>query len=177
MKKIYYVFFTCLLAAGFFCCTKEGPRGPKGSTGAPGVDGNANVKTYIITDSLKLVWHYDVEIKLLFDSTFAIPDSIREEGMILIYMKYTAYSNWWYFTPGLGPGSQFMTRAYYGDNTLNITRTNPDGSSWSGGAGFQVLKIRIVLVSPSELELIGRKSAMPDFSNYDATMEYFGINE
>lgn len=178
MKKISSVFFACLLAAGLFSCTKEGPRGPKGATGAPGVDGNANVKTYIITDTALLKWDAGYQMVLFFDSTFVIPDSIQEDGMILIYVKYgDGFDNWWYFTPGMGPAATFQTRVYYSSTYLVIQALNPDGTFYSGGVLPPAVKMRIVLVSPSEVALIERKSAMPDFSDYETAMEHFRIND
>lgn len=172
MKNRFAFLLTLLVAAIIFSCTPE--EGPQGKTGASGADGNANVHTYIFTDSLQLAWSSN-EIRILYDSVFTIPDSIRESGLVLVYMEFYSYPDWWYMSPGLAAAGIISTRHSYNYERLFITALDPDGTLWSGGTLPPVSKIKVVLASPSQVTMMRKTHAMPDFSDHDATMEALGV--
>jgi hypothetical protein len=170
MKKHVTLFLLCLLVSGFFCCTKEGPRG---RTGNDGKDGNANVVTYLITDSVKLTWDWNNKINLYYDTSFTIPDSIRNEGVVLVYMRYKIASSYWYPAPGLAVDAYWMTRVSIGINSLIISLYDPDGTSWSGTTDISVSDLRVILISPSALHNLARKG-IPT-GDHDAVCAELGL--
>lgn len=173
MKRFISVFVICFMAVAFFSCEKEGPRGAKGPAGADGVDGNANVKTFIFTDSLQLAWS-SAYMNLQYDSVFFIPDSIRTEGMVLIFMEYYDFSNWWYPAPGIGAGGYVQIRIGFDTYRLMFGALNPDGSTWSSSTPPPAIKaVRVILVPPSEVILMRKQIDNPNLLDYDAAMEYF----
>lgn len=178
MKRLITVSLICLLAVAFFSCEKEGPRGARGPAGADGADGNANVKTFIFTDSLKLSWNGGTVLNLLYDSVFSIPDSIRTEGMVLIYMEFFDFADWWYPAPGLGAGGYVMIRTGFDPSRLMFIALDPDGSNWSSSTPPPEIKaVRVILVPPSEVIMMRKLNETPDLSDYDATMKYFASRE
>jgi hypothetical protein len=170
MKKALTVLIVCLLAFTFLYCTKEGDRGPRGPAGA---DGNANVKTFIFTDSLKLAWG-SAYMNLLYDSVFFIPDSIRTEGMVLVYMEYYDFSDWWYPAPGIGAGGYVQIRIGFDTYRMLFGALKPDGSTWSSSTPPPAIKaVRVILVPPSEVIMMRKLKETPDLSDPDAAMDYF----
>ncbi|HRZ41544.1 MAG TPA: hypothetical protein P5228_02455 [Bacteroidales bacterium] len=148
------IFFAILfIVVAIASCGKDGVDG---KDGIDGKDGNANVVSYILSDSIKLLWQNNA-IHLLYDSTFTIPDSIRNDGIVLVYLQYgVTYPGNWYFSPGLGPLGLWQTRYSIGDNELTIHMLNPDGSAWSGGTPEAVTKIKVVLVPASKVYLLAK---------------------
>jgi len=174
MKKALTVLLVCLLAFTFLYCTKEGERGPRGPAGA---DGNANVKTYIFTDSLELSWT-GAGFSLLYDSVFSIPDSIRTEGMVLIYMEYYMLPDWWYAAPGMGAGGYVLIRTGFDPNRVMIIALDPDGKNWSSSTPPPAVKtVRVILVPPSEVIMMRKLKETPDLSDPVAALDYFSRRE
>jgi len=177
MKRVVTVILVCMIAVAFISCEKEGPRGPRGpagADGADGADGNANVKTYIFTDSLKLSW-MGYTMNLYYDSVFSIPDSIRTEGMVLIYMEYYILPNWWYSAPGIGAGGNVMIRTGFSSSRLLFVALDPDGSTWSSTTPPPAIKsVRVILVPPSQVIMMRKQNDNPDLSDYNVAVKYFG---
>jgi hypothetical protein len=173
MKRHVTIFLLCLLVSGFFYCTKEGPRGRTGNDGKDGKDGNANVMTYLITDPVKLTWDMSNKIFLYYDTTFTIPDSIRNEGVVLVYMRYKTAPSYWYPAPGLAVDAFWMTRVSIGSNVLIISLYDPDGTSWSGTTDISVSDLRVILISPSSLQILARKGIST--GDHDAVCAELGI--
>ncbi len=174
MKKFLYFSAIILVSVLLIQCTKEGTQGPAGINGTSGLDGNANVTTYIITDSIKLLWGGNY-IQLHYDSTFNIPDSIQNEGVVLMYMRFSSSMTFWYPVPGVGLNGTCLIRFALGDERIAINIMNPDGSVWSGGTPPEVDAIRIILIPASTIILLGAPGRSVDVSNLDEVMDYYGL--
>ncbi|MFO7722791.1 MAG: hypothetical protein R6V49_06155 [Bacteroidales bacterium] len=175
MKKLLFLFSMVLMALMFTECTKEGPRGRPGADGKDGTDGNANVQSYLFTNPTTIEWDASNSIYLYYDTVFAVPDSIRNEGIILIYMQYQETGTAWYFVPGLGPNGLWNTRIWITENYIRIYALNPDGTSYSGTPLFTPVTIRVVLIPPTAATVIARKGNPPNYEDYFAVEEYFGL--
>jgi hypothetical protein len=178
MKKILTVATMVLLAMTMmFCEQEEGPRGVPGADGedgADGKDGNANVITYLFTDSLDIAWGGST-INFNYDTSFTIPDSIIEEGVILVYKKVKSFTVMWYPVPGLGYNGLYVTRLFIRDDMIQIRAYDPDGSSWSGGTLPELSAIKIILIPSSTVINMKKSGANIDFKDYEATMDYFDL--
>jgi hypothetical protein len=172
MKKNFILLF--VIAFACLQCTKEGPAGPKGATGLTGADGNANVITYLITDSTLLAWDFNNVIALQYDSTFNIPDSIKNEGVVLVYLKFEMASNYWYPCPGLGVDGYFQTRLAIGNTSIRIQIFNADGSFYTGTPP-EVSAVRIIQIPASTVIAMGKNSQCPEFQDYKAVMRFFNL--
>ncbi len=175
MKKSMYLMVVALISMTMMFCTKEGPVGPRGPAGSDGTDGNANVITYLITDSATIAWNNSNSIYLYYDSLFAVPDSIRNEGVILIYMQYVNTGTAWYFVPGLGPDGFFNTRIWIQENFIRIYALDPDGTIFSGTSLYTPFCIRVVLIPSTTV--ISMTADKVDINSYEATMEYLGLEK
>lgn len=167
MKRTLFFTLTIIIAMALVQCEKEGPRG---KTGPAGKDGNANVTTYLITDSAKIAWKSNNEIQLYYDSVFFIPDSILSGGMILVY-KLVELNNMWYHVPGLGYGGLYNTRSWISSGGYFISAANPDGTYYSGTPLPQLVAVKIVLVPASTLIQIRKSGYEGDFSDHDEAIE------
>lgn len=165
MKTKIVFFVLALITMMFSFCTKEGPRGPRGPAGADGSDGNANVITYLFTNPATINWSSGPihSIYLYYDTSFVVPDSIRNDGVILVYMQYENYGTAWYQSPGLGPDGRILTRIWITDNFLRIYALDPDGSDWTGGStAYNPSTIKVILISASEAKIIARMGLTPE---------------
>lgn len=167
-KKQISAAITLTLALGIVmlsACKKEtGPTGPAGK------DGNANVKVYLFpganltTSNASIINH----IPLRFSAV--------DSSLLLAYHKSCGY---WYATPGLGCGPSYMTRVRYNNiglaDSTEVTTSiyNVDGATYSG-SGEVIEKVKYI-VAPATA-VFGKKEAV-DYSNYKATMKYFGLSE
>lgn len=170
MKKILQFSIILIFAALIMSCTEEGPRGPQGK---PGIDGNANVETFLFTDSVKLSW-VSTGIILFYDSVFTIPDSIINEGMVLVYIKFYNFDQWWYMSPGVAAAGLLATRFAYTSNQLYIEALNRDGNAWTGGNIEPVHSIRVVLVPSTTATLVHRQNI--NLTDYEAVRKHLGIS-
>lgn len=174
-----------LFLMGMVSCTKEGPTGPAGADGQNGLDGqdgqngqdgkdgNANVVTYVITDSVKLLWVGNF-IQLYYDSVFSIPDSILDEGLVLVYMKFSSSLNFWYAIPGWGNNGTCILRSAIGGERIALNIMDPDGTSYTGTPPV-VHSVRVVLVSPSAVNLLARQGHRLNLDDHDAVIRYFAL--
>lgn len=174
MKKSMFLMVVVLVSITMMFCTKEGPVGPRGPAGADGTDGNANVITYLITDSAMLAWS-GTYIQLYYDSTFIIPDSIINEGVVMMYIKYASSTGFWYPCPGHGPNGTFYTRFALGDLRIAINLLDADGTSWTGVTPPVVTAVRIILIPATTV--ISMTADKVDINSYEATMDYLGLEK
>jgi hypothetical protein len=158
-----------LLLGGLFTitsCTKEGPQGPAGTNGTNGVDGNANVKVYNFpADSIS----GGAEISL---SLSGLTSGYLDSSLVLVYFVDGA-NGLWYGSPGLGANHAYQTRWYLNSSSVKFKAADPDGSSYSGST-LHFDKFKVVVAKGSEF--FGKKEPV-DFTNYAATMRYFGLKE
>lgn len=184
MRRLLSVLVLVLFAITLTQCTKEGPRGPQGPAGADGVDGtdgtdgvdgNANVKTFLFTNPATIEWDASNSIYLYYGSVFSIPDSIRDEGVILIYMQYSTTGTAWYFVPGLQVNGEFNTRIWITETFLRIYALEPDGSPWTTGTLHAPKTIKVVLIPGTDATIINRKGNALDVTDYYAVKEYFNL--
>ncbi|HRZ42125.1 MAG TPA: hypothetical protein P5228_05420 [Bacteroidales bacterium] len=182
MKKVTILFSLLLMAAAvalmFTQCAKEGPRGPAGADGIDGqdgTDGNANVITYFFTDSAKIAWNTN-SIYFYYDANFSIPDSIMEYGVILVYTKVkNPTASMWYPVPGLGENANYVTRLFIRNDYLMIRGYNPDGSPWSGGALPELAAVKVILIPSTTILNMKKAGGLPDFRDYNTTVETLGL--
>jgi hypothetical protein len=166
MKKSLILIFVMAASLTFLHCAKEGPRG---RTGADGKDGNANVITYLFTDSAKIAWQGSY-IDLFFDSVFTIPDTIQMTGMVLVYTKIDGQTLW-YPVPGIGLDGTYTTRMFIQDFRLGIRGLDPDGSNYTGSGLPKFSAIKVVLVPSTTLIQIRKSGYIGDFEDHDKVME------
>lgn len=171
MKKLFSLIIVLGLLVGLMSCTKEGPAGPAGKNGT---DGNANVTTYLFTDSATITWSATSTITLSYDSVFNITDSIRDESVFLIYSKMKV-GGLWYPVPGLGSGGSYTTRYFIGSNSIVIQLRNPDGSTWSGTNKPEFSAIKVCVIPSTTV--IEMNAAGINQENYQECMRYLFPDE
>lgn len=152
-------------------CSKEegpvGPQGPTGLTGATGAAGQNGISGAIAYEFTNKVLPFNVNLPV----TFASIDS----SIVLVYYKDAGANYTWYQAPGLGRAGEYQTR-YFIDGTsvlgLYMSLYNPDGSTYTGNA-ITFSKVKLVLVPHA---MFGKKENV-DYSDYKATMKYYGLAE
>lgn len=170
MKKNKAVVMAMALLAGVLftvsSCTKEGEQGPAGTNGTNGQDGNANVKVFnFAADSIA----GSAEVDLLLSG---LTSGYLDSSLILVYFV-DGSNGLWYGSPGLGANNDYQTRWYLNSIDVRFKAANPDGSNYSGTT-LHFSKFKVVVAKGSEF--FGKKEPV-DFSNYNATMRYFGLKE
>jgi hypothetical protein len=170
MKKLFSLTIILGLLVGLMSCTKEGPAGPAGKNGT---DGNANVTTYLFTDSATISWTGEY-INLHYDSIFNLNDSTIRSSVILVYYQSQQFQTW-YAVPGIGVSGVFQTRMTIANTMIQIQARDLDGSSWSG-TSLPVLSAIKVCVIPSTT-VIEMNAAGIHQENYQETMRYLFPDE
>jgi hypothetical protein len=146
-------------------CKKE--AGPAGTNGK---DGNANVKVYLFGPKVMS------STSSGYFQYLPLRHSQVDSVVVLAYHKAQDY---WFSTPGLGLLNAYNSRLrldVFGtlDSTeASITISNVDGTSYTGpDVLFQNVKFVVIPAST----VVGKKEDV-DFSDYKATMNYFGLPE
>jgi hypothetical protein len=149
-------------------CKKE--AGPAGAAGKDGKDGNTNVKVYLFAGA-------NLTSGLFYiTNNIPIRFSAVDSSVLLAYHKSCGY---WFPTPGLGCGASYMARVRYNtsgypDSTeVSTSIFNPNGTTYSSG-GEYIEKVKYVVAPASAV--FGKKETV-DYSDYKATMKYFGLSE
>ena len=146
---------------------KKGDKGPAGADGTNGTNGNANVKLIVFgKDSIQ---SSNSGITRSFPTAYT--QNFIDSSMVLVY---TLHSNGlWYPVPGIGANSAYQMRMYYDATGVYMDARNLDGTVYSGGK--QVFtKIKVLLTPASSYS--GHRIKQPvDFTDYKATMSYFGL--
>ncbi len=142
----------------------------KKEAGPAGKDGNTNVKVYLF-DGASLT-----AVNAGIANNIPIRFSEVDSSLVLAYHKSGGY---WFSTPGLGFGPYYMARVRYNstmypDSTEVFTSIHDaDGSTYSG-SGESIEKVKYVVAPASAV--FGKKETV-DYSDYKATMKYFGLSE
>ncbi len=142
----------------------------KKEAGPAGKDGNANVKVYIFKGATLTTTTAGMT------NNIPIRFSAIDSSVVLAYHKSGGY---WFSTPGLGFGPYYMARVRYNstmypDSTEVFTSIHDaDGSTYSG-SGESIEKVKYVVAPASAV--FGKKETV-DYSDYKATMKYFGLSE
>ena len=145
----------------------QGPQGPAGADGQDGKDGNANVQLYefgvqTFTNSLNL--------------QLSVSRETVDKSLLLIYYNPAAEAeSAWYQMPGMGPGGSYHTRYFIFQSsvspsiyTLGIRTVKADGTAH--GIAVTYNKIKVIFAEASSI-IPGRL----DFDDYEAVMDYFGL--
>lgn len=173
MKKLMTI---GLLLGGLFLvqsCSKEegpvGPQGPQGATGATGAAGQNGVSgavAFTFTNQNNGA-----------TGTLTIDSSVLNASAILVYYQ-DAYNSSpiWYQAPGIGANAAYQTRYYINVgptlSTFTLSLYDVDGSTYSGAA-VTLSEVKVVLIPHT---LFGKKAPV-DYSDYRATMRYYGLAE
>jgi|JI10StandDraft_1071094.scaffolds.fasta_scaffold169114_3 hypothetical protein len=163
MKTVKSTLIVCLLAifVAIVGCTKEGPSGK---------DGNANVKVfYFANDSLSNTHEFVRELPL--------SGGYIDSSLVLAYYIDKTVTSYWYSSPGLGSYSAYQTRFIIERDVVSTSKFYLKVNSPSGGiyTGTVLLdKVKVVVVKGGSFT--GKKDPV-DYSNYKATMKYYGIEE
>ncbi|MFN8315117.1 MAG: hypothetical protein U0T32_01560 [Chitinophagales bacterium] len=142
----------------------------KKEAGPAGKDGNTNVKVYLFAGA-------NLTSGLFYiTNNIPIRFSAVDSSVVLAYHKCGGY---WFATPGLGYGPSYMARVrYYNTGYPDSTEVTTsifdmDGSLYSGGS-VTIEKVKYVVAPASAV--YGKKETV-DYSDYKATMKYFGLSE
>ena len=170
MNKLFSLTIVLGLLVGLMSCTKEGPAGPAGKNGT---DGNANVTTYLFTDSATISWTLTSNIiSLEYDSIFNLTDSLLEESIILVYANINSY---WNFIPGLGYGALYSTRLFFDNSAITIQLRDPDGTTWTGTNKPEFSAIKVCVIPSTTV--IEMNAAGIHQENYEECMRYLFPSE
>ncbi|WP_199417121.1 hypothetical protein [Chitinophaga silvatica] len=180
-----------LLFVVFGCSKKEGPQGPAGPagpngatgatgatgpTGPQGATGNANVVMYTF-GSKTFTGLYNYALGNLRTS---FVDSCL---ILAYYVPSTEGQTTWYQIGGLASGALYDTRGF-----IYQTSTSPSqyaysarlvtvGSSASYPNSVTFTKFKVILAPASTIIAGARGANHPDFNDYKATLEFFGLKD
>lgn len=145
---------------------EKGDRGLQGYTGAkgsPGDDGNANVTQYIINKQIK-----PVKANSGFWWKLSIDPYIAKNAIFLVFVQRAST---WYPVPG--DQFQYMSHNTSGNTTtITIGKPTPSALSWSGK-----FSVKIFVIEASETVYFRNSDPLPDFKDYHAVCEYYGLEE
>lgn len=184
MKNVKFMMLLLIVATSFCNCSKEGPqgatgpqgtqgpKGDKGDAGPLGVPGNANVLLFNF-GSRTFTSSTDYSLKI---SAGMVDSSI----VVAYYNPSTEVATAWYPIPGLGNSGLFESRSFiYQTSTspstysFSVRLLNPNGTG-TYGSSVTWTKTRIFFIKASEI-MTGRKTPLPDFTDYYAVCRYFEI--
>jgi hypothetical protein len=133
-------------------------------------DNKGKVKAYIFTNQYLSSSHD-------FNGTIPLRSTAVDSALILIYY-FDIQVNGWFSSPGPGTAAMYQTRYFLGaqqDSTLvTLKAYSPAFGPYSGGT-ITLPKVKVIVAIADET-LTGKKAPV-DFSNYRATMNYFGLKE
>jgi hypothetical protein len=87
MRKIAKITLALSVIALMFTNCKKTEVGPKGDTGAPGINGNANVKTQSFANH---AWQYQAPIYYSILNYTAINQNVLDYGQVLVALETSA---------------------------------------------------------------------------------------
>jgi hypothetical protein len=102
-----------------------------------------------------------------------------DSSLVLVYFQDSAYEGRWYQAPGLGDRNFYLTysvQPYPGLATrsiLNLTMKSAVGGYNYTGPDININTVKLV-VAPGDFFAVHKKDPV-DFSDYYATMHYFGL--
>lgn len=133
----------------------KGPKGNNGVDGVDGEDGNANITQYVFGEFL-------VQNT---SNVFTIPvdKSIIDKSAIHVYVKRAST---WVPIPSKEFGQIFIN-GYTGTTNVFISEAGE-------AVGYQYTGLRII-VAEAETTVIMNARTMPDFNDYEAVSDHFGI--
>lgn len=142
----------------------------KENDATPGNDENGKVKAYIFTNEYLSSSHD-------FNGTIPLRGTAVDSALILVYY-FDIQVNGWFSSPGPGTAVLYQTRYFLNpvqDSTeVTLKAYSPSFGPYNGGT-IVLPKVKIIVAIADET-LTGKKAPI-DFSNYSATMQYFGLKE
>lgn len=169
------ILFFAIIATMFAGCTKEGPEGPQGpagtngTNGSNGIDGNANVKTQIIS-VIPGEWNTSSNTLYVVKNVSIITSDIVSNGAVLVYWKSSGSSSY-QALPFTWPGTnEILYRFWYdtGELELDIYQENGPPPSPTTTYTYKVVAIQGDLQS---------KITGVDFKDYEKVKQYFLFND
>lgn len=165
MKTIKQILLFAMFAFLLSSCKKEtGPAGPMG---------NANITSIIFNNPIVSGTVFD-------DSLPGVTYSSLSNSLLLTYIQDDMCPDIWYSVPGLGCLAIYTSRVFtYRKSNDTVTTyltlelRNPDGNFLQYSR--TITKLRVI-VAPASTLLTGKKEPV-DFSDYNATVNYFGLKE
>lgn len=156
-RQIKFISIIAIVLTGVISC--EGPVGPagqQGEAGKPGpkgeegATGSANVTSYLFTD---LEWSGSARsINIFYDEVFNIPDDVKEEGLVLFYVKFDVSPQVWWPAPApyvLAGGEEYSVVAAFGNGAIAILLRSSDGSQIPAPQEvINLAALRVVVVPP-----------------------------
>jgi hypothetical protein len=168
-KKLITAFAVFAVLALSTSCKKaeDGATGPTGPAGSNGTNGNSNVKAYYFGKDSITSLNPNITLNLPSPVTSNMIDS----SAVLVYHSA---SGLWFPSPGVGLNSTYQTRIYTQNTTLYVKSLDPDGTAYSGG---KVIfdKLKVIVIPASDFSGFRKKPV--DFTDYKATMQYYGLAE
>lgn len=159
-RQIKFISIIAIVLMGVISCEGPvGPTGPQGESGKQGprgeegAVGSANVTSYLFTD---LEWSGSARsINIFYDEVFNISDEVKEEGVVLFYIKFDASPNVWWPAPApyiLVGDEQYSIVAAFGNGAIVLLLRNPDGTQIPANEDvINVAALRVILVPPGAL--------------------------
>ncbi len=165
--KIFITVFTVFTL--LISCKKgdKGDTGPIGAAGTSGINGNANVKVFYFGKDSIDASHSALVLALPATVTSNMIDS----SAVLVYHKITGL---WFSSPGFGLNAAYQTRVYTQVTDVYLKALNPDGTGYSG-VKYVFEKLKVIVIPSSDFSGFRKKPV--DFTDYSATMKYYGLSE
>ncbi|MBK7883129.1 MAG: hypothetical protein IPJ81_04480 [Chitinophagaceae bacterium] len=186
MKKLKLFLAVAVIALTVASCGKgdKGDKGDTGATGAPGAPGqqgpigqtgSANVKAFIFTGP-QLTWPNALNAQRRFNLTLpaSVAQADLDNGLVLTYMKV---GNAHYQVPDFVSNLGKFVRLFRSNKTLTFTAMNEDFTTVTTGDLDEASEVKVMVIPPGAAPTVINGKSAVDFSDYKATMKYFGLPE
>lgn len=180
MKKLFLILFSMTMIISFSRCSKDDSEGPQGEQGLQGDQGpqgdqgDPGTANVIYSDWIDPTWNHTAGLYIAEIEDSNITPDIISGGVVLVYKNSGITGSGDIFQAELLPyydGSKSLTFKIrsYNDHVIEITA---EGYSSEPGV---TTKFRYIIIP-------GGKSArpespLPDFEDYQAVCEFYGIKE
>lgn len=189
MKKLKLFLAVAIVALTVASCGKDGDKGDTGATGpagAPGPQGpvgpagqtgSANVKAFVFTGP-QLTWPNTLNASRQFSLTLpaTVPQADIEDGIVLTYMRH---GNFDYQVPDFVLNLGFYVRVVrsFNSRTFIFGAMNENFTPVTAGNLIEASQVKIIVIPPGAAPTVINGKSSVNFSDYKATMKYFGLPE
>ena len=166
MKNLTLKGFLIVVAVIFSfssCKKEEGPQGP------PGKDGNANVKTQIITVTPG-EWNTNNSTLYVIKDVSIITSDIANSGAVMVYLKATNSSSY-QALPYTWPGNnERIMRFWYSKGSLEIDIYEENGPASTPTSTYT---FKVVAIEGN----LAEKNTNVNYNNYNEVKEYYNLKD